>query len=295
MPVYWHRQEKSKHMEHVIEIAEWVVWGIAMLLGFAFLMNRHKDGGVALLSRRYAILVLAGALITFVTDISKFHLLWWMPIAYFLNMYLFTIIVQLKMKSFENNLMNAKGGRPNIEQDSGFNEENDDDEEYDFVRDMLAAYLKVSREYIMYRVVDESRLPFKKEDLKAAIKLMMWYQDSDSTKEDLREVYYQLSKYQPDSETLENVQRLCMEAYEELIKLEGTDIDEDEKLAGLLDAAENHLDLEDIEAVDHEKELLVAELELWEAKLEVEEAKQELEEIKQEIKDYISSLGDKSE
>ncbi len=184
--------------------------------------------------------------------------------------------------------MNAVGSRPNIEQDSGFTEEDDDDEEYAFAREMLVAYLKVSKEYLMYRVVDESRLPFKKEDLKTVIKLMMCYLDSDSEKEAFRESYYLLSKYQPDSETLENVQRLTMEAYEEVIKHEGTDIDEDERLAGLLDAVENNLDLEDTEAVDHEKELLVAELKLWEKKIEVEEAKQE-------IRDYISSLKDDSE
>lgn len=274
-------------MEHVIEIAEWVVWGFALFLGFAFLMNRHKDGGVILLSRRYAILVLVGVLVTFAIDISKLHLLWWMPVAYFLNMYLITIIFQHKMKSHDNSLMNMEGSPPNIEQESGHTED-DDDDEYGFAREMLASYVKVSREYLMYRVVDESRLPFKKEDLKTAIKLIMYYHDSDSAKEALRESYYQLSKYQPDSEILENLQRISMEAYEKVIEQEGTDISEDERLLGLLEAVENNLDLEDTEVVDQEKELLVAELELWEAKLELEEAKQEM-------KDYISSLEDNSE
>jgi len=275
-------------MEHVIEIAEWVIWGFALLLSFVFLMNRHKDRGVMLLSRRYATLILVGALFTFVTDISKLHLLWWMPIAYFLNMYLLTIIFQHKMKSFEKNWMNTEGSRPDIEQNSGFTEEYDDDEEYVFANEMLAAYVKVSKEYIMYRVVDESRLPLEKEDLKTAIKLMIYYHESDSAKEAYRESYYQLSKYQPDSEPLENLQRIAMEAYEKVIEYEGTGIDEDERLSGLLDAVENSFDIEDTEAVDQERELLVVELELWETKLNLEEAKQEL-------RDAISSVKDNSE
>lgn len=85
-------------MQHTLTIAGWIVWGIGLLYCIVFLLNRHQDGGVVMLSRRYAWLLGIGLLVTVFADVSKLHLLWWAALAFPLNLMLFSITTRMKMR-----------------------------------------------------------------------------------------------------------------------------------------------------------------------------------------------------
>lgn len=91
-------------MQHILTIAGWTVWGIGLLYCVVFLLNRHQDGGVVMLSRRYAILLGIGLVVTLFADVSKLHLLWWAALALPLNLMLFAITTRMKMRGVATKL-----------------------------------------------------------------------------------------------------------------------------------------------------------------------------------------------
>ncbi len=136
----------------------------------------------------------------------------------------------------------------------------EEDDEYEFAKELVVDFTKVLKEYLMYRVADESRLPYIKDELKTAIKLMIYYNENEANKSAIREIYYLLAKFQPDSITAENMQRICMEAYEKSVESNGLDLDEDRRLSGMMYARDNFLDNKYFDMVEAEENILKSEL-----------------------------------
>ena len=88
-------------------IIEWVIWAIAciFLLSFFVAAFSQRDPGIRSHHMRYCLLLVPGLLVTVITPISKFHLLWWVPVTFFLNMLLSTMLLSLRLKR----------GLPNLE------------------------------------------------------------------------------------------------------------------------------------------------------------------------------------
>ncbi len=78
-------------MQQIMIIAGWIVWGIGLFYCIIFFLKRHQDGGVVMLTRRYAVLLAIGLTVTLFADVSKLHLLWWGPLAYPLNLMLLNL------------------------------------------------------------------------------------------------------------------------------------------------------------------------------------------------------------
>lgn len=87
---------------NIINILSWAVWACGILVlanqfPFAYF---SKDGGIRILAKRYSMLIIFGLLITAFTDISKFHLLWWIPAAYYINFWIFGATAFCRMKKY---------------------------------------------------------------------------------------------------------------------------------------------------------------------------------------------------
>jgi hypothetical protein len=90
-----------------MEIAGWIVWGLACLILVTQLpLSFHRDGGVARLATRYSLFIVAGLIATVFLDISKLHLIWWLPFTYFLNFALFNWSVKRKVSKSMEELLN---------------------------------------------------------------------------------------------------------------------------------------------------------------------------------------------
>ena len=81
-------------------VAEWIVWVIAciVLLSFFLAALTQRDSGIRSHHMRHWFLLAPGLLITIITPISKFHLLWWVPVTFFLNLLLSNILLSLRLK-----------------------------------------------------------------------------------------------------------------------------------------------------------------------------------------------------
>lgn len=69
----------------VIDILSWLVWGFALIFTIAQwqLKFGHADGGVRLIAGRNAMVLSVALLICLFPGVSKFHLIWAVPIFYF--------------------------------------------------------------------------------------------------------------------------------------------------------------------------------------------------------------------
>jgi len=83
-----------------VAIIEWVIWAIAcvFLLSFLLAALSQRDPGMRSHHMRYCLLLVPGLLITAITPVSKLHLLWWVPVAFFLNMMLSNTLLSLRLK-----------------------------------------------------------------------------------------------------------------------------------------------------------------------------------------------------
>jgi hypothetical protein len=69
-----------------MNIIEWIVWGIAVLVLLFFVPFYFHPR--VLLGRQFkifALLILIGLVLTVCTQLSKLHLLWWIPLSYILK------------------------------------------------------------------------------------------------------------------------------------------------------------------------------------------------------------------
>jgi len=81
-------------------IIEWVIWAIAcvfLLLFFLAALFQH-DPVIRSYHMRNCLLLVPGLLVTVITPISKLHLLWWVPVTFFLNGLLSTMLLSLRLK-----------------------------------------------------------------------------------------------------------------------------------------------------------------------------------------------------
>jgi hypothetical protein len=81
-----------------MNIVGWLIWGLACLILLTQVPSAfHHDGGVARLARRFCLFIIVGLIVTAFLDVSKLHLIWWIPATYFLNLALFSWSVNRKM------------------------------------------------------------------------------------------------------------------------------------------------------------------------------------------------------
>ena len=85
----------------IMNILGWVVWAVAMSMFIAHIfLFFYSDPGVTRLAKRFSFLIAIGLAITAFTKLSKFHLIWWVPVAYLLNLWAFSVGVQRGAKKF---------------------------------------------------------------------------------------------------------------------------------------------------------------------------------------------------
>lgn len=160
----------------------------------------------------------------------------------------------------------------------------------DFCWQMFREYRAALKQYFLYHVVDEGRLPIDKQCLKDVMKLLMFQQWSDDEKVALHNAYAWLSKFQPGAKVVELMQQVNMQIYEECLKRDGVKLDEGERLAHLLFAAKGSVEAEELEVVDAEKRMLETELARWERIRAVEEKRQRLDEVWKQVAEHIAVL-----
>ena len=90
-------------------ILEWVIWGVALFIFIIHIFHFfHSDSAVRLLAKRYNFLLAIGLIITAFTKFSKFHLIWWAPAAFFLNLFTYKAGVQRGAEKFMEELKKNK-------------------------------------------------------------------------------------------------------------------------------------------------------------------------------------------
>ncbi len=91
-------------------IIEWVVWALACVVLLSFLLAAlvQRDSGLRGHHMRHCLLLIAGLVITVITDVSKLHLLWWVPVTFFLNIVLSNIFLALRIKRGLRDLENQR-------------------------------------------------------------------------------------------------------------------------------------------------------------------------------------------
>lgn len=73
-----------------MNIIEWIVWGIGFLILIIHIpLYLHHDPSIASIFRNFAVLATAGLVVTVLTELSKLHLLWWIPVSYILKFDIF--------------------------------------------------------------------------------------------------------------------------------------------------------------------------------------------------------------
>ncbi|MDA1054034.1 MAG: hypothetical protein O3C40_26595 [Planctomycetota bacterium] len=160
----------------------------------------------------------------------------------------------------------------------------------DFSWKMFREYRAALKQYFLYHIVDEGRLPTEKQCLKDVIKLLMFQQWDDAEKAPLRDAYAWLSKFQAGAEPLEFMQQMNMQLYEESLERDGVELDEVERLAHLAFASKGSVEAEDLEVVDAEKRMLETELARWERIRAVEEKRRRLDEAWKQVAEHIAVL-----
>jgi len=95
----------------------------------------------------------------------------------------------------------------------------------DFCWELFCEYRDVLKQFLLYHIVDEGRLPVEKQSLKNVIKLLMFKQWGEEEKNGLRNAYTLLSKFQPGAKNAEMIQEMNMQFYEESLKRDGVNLD----------------------------------------------------------------------
>ena len=92
-----------------MNIIEWIAWGFAfMILICQCALFSHRDPGVGRLSKRFAFLISIGLIFTLVTRYSKLHMIWWVPLAYNLNVFFFAASVNRGIAKFVDQMNKEK-------------------------------------------------------------------------------------------------------------------------------------------------------------------------------------------
>ncbi len=84
-----------------MNIIEWFVWGIAVLILIAYVpLYFHRDPLIGRLFKGFAALITIGLVVTIFTNHSKLHLLWWVPVSFFLKDFIFYTNLKLGFNRF---------------------------------------------------------------------------------------------------------------------------------------------------------------------------------------------------
>jgi hypothetical protein len=82
------------------------VWGAALAIFISQLVFIfHRDPGFRRLAMRFAFLIAIGLAVTALTNISKFHLLWWVPLAFFINLVFLAADINRKTAKYAERIM----------------------------------------------------------------------------------------------------------------------------------------------------------------------------------------------
>jgi len=93
----------------MINILEWIIWGVALIIFIIHIfLFFHSDPGVSRLAKRYSFLIAIGLIVTAFTKFSKFHLIWWAPVAYVFNLLTLSAGVRRGAKKFIKDLKEDK-------------------------------------------------------------------------------------------------------------------------------------------------------------------------------------------
>ncbi|MHC4286576.1 MAG: hypothetical protein ACYSWZ_26995 [Planctomycetota bacterium] len=85
----------------------WFVWGTALAIFISqVVFIFHRDPAKRRLAMKFAFLIAIGLTVTVFTNISKLHLLWWVPLALFINMVILAADINRKTAEFAERLMN---------------------------------------------------------------------------------------------------------------------------------------------------------------------------------------------
>ena len=84
----------------------WVVWGTALAIFISqFIFIFRRDPAKRRLAMKFAFLIAIGLAVTFFTNISKLHLLWWVPLAWFINLVFLVADINRKTAEFAERLI----------------------------------------------------------------------------------------------------------------------------------------------------------------------------------------------
>jgi hypothetical protein len=84
----------------------WFVWGSALAIFISqVVFIFHRDPGKRRLAMRFAFLIAIGLAVTVFTNISKLHLLWWVPLVFFINLVFLAADINRKTAQFAERLM----------------------------------------------------------------------------------------------------------------------------------------------------------------------------------------------
>jgi len=84
----------------------WFVWAAALAIFISQLvLIFRRDPGVRRLAMKFAFLIAIGLAVTVLTNLSKLHLLWWVPLAFFINLVFLAADINRKTAKFAKRLM----------------------------------------------------------------------------------------------------------------------------------------------------------------------------------------------
>ncbi|MDQ7816409.1 MAG: hypothetical protein RDU14_05240 [Melioribacteraceae bacterium] len=77
----------------------WLIWMVALFVLIAeMLIFSHPEKAIGNLAKRFSFFILIGLVLTAFTDISKFHIIWWIPFSYYINYFYFWASFKRKLK-----------------------------------------------------------------------------------------------------------------------------------------------------------------------------------------------------
>ncbi len=84
----------------------WIVWGAGLAIFISQLVFIfHRDPAKRRLAMKFAFLIAIGLAVTVFTNISKLHLLWWVPLVFIINLVILAADINRKTAKFAERLM----------------------------------------------------------------------------------------------------------------------------------------------------------------------------------------------
>jgi len=86
----------------MIAVFGWVIWAITCVILVSFILATlsTRNSGPHNNHLRYCLLLVLGLIITILMPISKLHLLWWVPVTFFVNLLLSEVLTIIMLTLF---------------------------------------------------------------------------------------------------------------------------------------------------------------------------------------------------